>query len=287
MTSSPSSCHPLSDRETFQIQNKSWRSKPSGATAELLPLAFLIPRPLTWGLQGTDCWHLSPCNPPTLWTSAPSPVTGTLNSHRISIVSNTPQFSVLTTLPAWIHPPFPSPTETTYKWVAVLATTDWSMALFPLLSPGLGTTFPRLALQGGIPIGFLQRGALGFPHSSIGKESACNARDPGLIPGSGRSPGGGVGYPLQYSWASLVAQLVKNSPAMRETFVLSLGWEDPLEKGKATHSSVLAYSPWDHKESDATKRFSLSLFKEVHCCRICRQNKQRKPLFPVVCTLPG
>ena len=80
-----------------------------------------------------------------------------------------------------------------------------------------------------------------FPDSSVGKESACNAGDPGSIPGSGRSAGEGIGYPLQYSWASLVAQLVKNLPAMRETWVQSLGWEDPLEKGKATHSSTLTW----------------------------------------------
>ena len=59
----------------------------------------------------------------------------------------------------------------------------------------------------------------GFPHSSIGKESACNAGDPGSIPVFGRSPGEGIGYPLQYSWASLVAQLVKNPPAVQETYV--------------------------------------------------------------------
>ena len=59
----------------------------------------------------------------------------------------------------------------------------------------------------------------GFPGSSAGKESACNAGDPDLIPGSGRSPAEGIGYPLQYSWASLVAQLVKNLPAMQETWV--------------------------------------------------------------------
>ena len=82
---------------------------------------------------------------------------------------------------------------------------------------------------------------LGFPGSSVGKESACNAGDPGSIPGMGRSSGEGIGYPLEYSWASLVAQLVKNLPAMRETWVRSLGWEDPLEKGKATHSSILAW----------------------------------------------
>jgi len=57
----------------------------------------------------------------------------------------------------------------------------------------------------------------------------------------GRSPGEGTGYPLQYSWASLVAQLLKNLPAMQETWVQSLGWEDLLEKGKATHSSILAW----------------------------------------------
>ena len=59
----------------------------------------------------------------------------------------------------------------------------------------------------------------GFPHSSVGKESTCNARDPGLIPELGRSTGEGIGYPLQYSWASFVSQLVKNPPAMQETWV--------------------------------------------------------------------
>ena len=57
---------------------------------------------------------------------------------------------------------------------------------------------------------------MGFPDSLVGKESACNAGDPGSIPGSGRSAGEGIGYPLQYSWASLVTQVVKNPPAMRE-----------------------------------------------------------------------
>ena len=80
----------------------------------------------------------------------------------------------------------------------------------------------------------------GFPDSSVGKESACNAGDTGSIPELERSAGEGICYPLQYSWAFLVAQLVKNSPVMRETWVQSLGWEDPLEKGKATHSSILA-----------------------------------------------
>ena len=82
---------------------------------------------------------------------------------------------------------------------------------------------------------------MGFSGSSAGKESACNAGDPSLIPGSGRSPGEGIGYPLQYPWASLVAQGVRNLPAMRETWVRSLSWEDPLEEGMATHSSILAW----------------------------------------------
>ena len=85
----------------------------------------------------------------------------------------------------------------------------------------------------------------GFPDSSVGKESACSAEDTGSIPVLGKSAGEGIGYPFQYSWASFVAQLVKNPPAMRETWVQSLGWEDPLERGKATHSSILAWRiPW-------------------------------------------
>ena len=85
----------------------------------------------------------------------------------------------------------------------------------------------------------------GFPDNLVGEESTCNAGDPGSVLGLGRSTGEGIGYPLQYSWASLVAQLVKNLPAMQETWVQSLGWEDPLEKGKATHSSILAWRiPW-------------------------------------------
>ena len=80
----------------------------------------------------------------------------------------------------------------------------------------------------------------GFSDRSVNKESTCNAGDPSSIPGLGRSPGEGIGYPLQYSWASLVAQLGKNLPAMSETWVQSLAWEDPLEKEKATHSSIRA-----------------------------------------------
>ena len=81
---------------------------------------------------------------------------------------------------------------------------------------------------------------MGLPGSSALKESACNVGDPASIHGSGSSPGEGIGYPLQYSWASLVAQMVKNLPAMWETWVRSLGWEDPLEEGMETYSSILA-----------------------------------------------
>ena len=85
----------------------------------------------------------------------------------------------------------------------------------------------------------------GFPDSSVGKESICNARDPSSISGLGRSTGEEIGYPLQYSWTSLMAQLVKNPPPMQETWVRSLGWEELLEKGKATDSSILAWRiPW-------------------------------------------
>ena len=72
----------------------------------------------------------------------------------------------------------------------------------------------------------------GFPHSSVGKESACNAGDPGSIPGLGRSAGEGIDYPFWYSWASL--------PSMWETWVRSLCWEDPLEKEIAPHPRILA-----------------------------------------------
>ena len=85
------------------------------------------------------------------------------------------------------------------------------------------------------------RPTTGFPDRSVGKESTCNAGDPSSIPGSGRSPGEGIGYPLQYSWVSLVVQLVKNPPAMWETWVPSLGWEEPLEKERLTHSSILSW----------------------------------------------
>ena len=108
-----------------------------------------------------------------------------------------------------------------------------------------------------------------------GKTIQCHTGKGGkrdLKPGSqvfglGRSIG--EGYPLQYSWAFLVAQLVKNPPAMRETWIRSLGWEDPLEKGKATQSSILAWrihSPWGCKESDTAEQLLLSLFSLPGLC---------------------
>ena len=106
-----------------------------------------------------------------------------------------------------------------------------------------------------------------FPCGSDGKESACNVGDLGSVPGSGRSPGEGIGYPLQCSWASLVAQLVKNPSAMQETWAQFLGREDPLEKGMATtpvflpgevhgQRSLVGYSPRGCEESDMTERLT-------------------------------
>ena len=99
-------------------------------------------------------------------------------------------------------------------------------------------------------------------HGSVGKESTCNEGDPSSIPRLGRSAGEGIGYPLQHTWASLVAQLVKNQPAMRDTWVPSPSWEDPLEKEKATHSSILAWRiPWTVLSMGVTKsRTQLSYF---------------------------
>ena len=95
--------------------------------------------------------------------------------------------------------------------------------------------------------------SVSFPGSSAGKESTCNAQEPISIPGWGRSPEEGIGYPLYYSWASLVAQTVKNSPALRETWIWFLGWEDSLEKDVATQSSIIAQrTPMDRGAWKAT-----------------------------------
>ena len=87
---------------------------------------------------------------------------------------------------------------------------------------------------------FLLPHFMGFPGGSAGKES-CNAGDPGSIPGLGRPTGEWTGYLLQYFWAFLVAQQVKNLPTMQDTWVRFLSLEDPLEKGMATHSSILSW----------------------------------------------
>ena len=99
---------------------------------------------------------------------------------------------------------------------------------------------------------------MGFPESLVGKESSCSAGDPGSIPRLGRYAREGIGYSLQYSWGSLVDQLVKNPPAMWENWVQSLGWEDPIEKERLPIPVFWPgefcglYSPWGHKESDGT-----------------------------------
>ena len=80
----------------------------------------------------------------------------------------------------------------------------------------------------------------GFLVDQLVKNLPAMQETPGSISGSGRTPGEGIGYPLQYSWASLVVQMIKNQTATWETWVRSLGWEELQEKGKATHSSVLA-----------------------------------------------
>ena len=112
-------------------------------------------------------------------------------------------------------------------------------------------------------------GSLGFPVNSAGKESICNAGDPGSVPGLGRCTEQGIGHLFQYSWAFLVAQLVKNLPVMQKTWLQSLGQKDPLEEGMATHSSsclenphgqrcLASYSSWGCKESDTTEQLSMA-----------------------------
>ena len=85
------------------------------------------------------------------------------------------------------------------------------------MQPYVNFTFELLVIWFNSPLNWFQLGLIwGFPDSLVDKDSACNAGDPGSIPGSGRYPGEGTGYPLQYSWASLVAQLVKNTKSMSQ-----------------------------------------------------------------------
>ena len=124
-------------------------------------------------------------------------------------------------------------------WAAVLGVTksctwlnDWTELILP-----------------GLPVYCYCKNAIFSPYQckfiSVGKESTCSSGDLVLIPGLGRPTGERIGYPLQNSWAPLVAQRVKNPLAMQEIWIWSLGWEDPLEKGKATHFSILAWRiPW-------------------------------------------
>ena len=114
---------------------------------------------------------------------------------------------------------------------------------------------------------------MGLPGSSASKESTCNAEGPGSISGSGRSAGKGIGYPPQYSWASLVAQLVKNLPARWETWVRSPGWEVAWRRERLPTPVFWPgefhglYSPWGRKELDTTERlsFSLSMDAKLKC----------------------
>ena len=117
---------------------------------------------------------------------------------------------------------------------------------------------------------------VGFPDSSVGKESTCTAGDPGSIPGSGRSAGEEIGYPLQYSWASLVANLVMNLPAMWETWVHpwvgKISWRrkrlpTPIFWPGEFHE---LYSPWAHKELDTTEGLSLTYLLVPWVSRVAR-----------------
>ena len=173
-----------------------------------------------------------------------------------------PKYSQLCPVASWKYVFLASLVAQTVKNLPVLQETwfrslDWEDPLekgTATYSRILAWKIPRTGEPGGLQAMGLQRVGhdratctftLSFLDNSTGKESVCNSGDPGSILGSGRSTGEGTGYPLQHSWASLVAQLVKNPPAMRETCIWSLGWEDALEKGKATHSSILGWRiPW-------------------------------------------
>ena len=165
-----------------------------------------------------------------LWELDSSELYQTQGHHQLFskqyLLAATSCHLMVTSSPLVTMPPFQTPTNSFFFFQPILTVEQHPCFLHPY---------------------FLQLSTLekGFPGSSVGKESACNAGDPSSIPGLGRFAREGIDYPLQYSWASLVAQQIMNLPAMRETWVQSLGWEDPLEKGKATHSSIQAWRiPW-------------------------------------------
>ena len=153
--------------------------------------------------------------------------------------------------------------ETRQKLSDFLRLTLGMLLPLPFLSQKVALTSPRFKRRGIRPSLWIW----GLTGSSTGKESACNAGDLGSIPGSGRSTGEEISYPLQYSWVSLGAQLVKNPPASgrprfypwvgkipwrREWIPTPVFWPGELHE---------LYSPWGHKESDTTQWLSLSLWK--------------------------
>ena len=137
----------------------------------------------------------------------------------------------------------------------------WSRVSFPSPGdhpdPGIEPESPSWQADS-LPTELWGKPIRSFPGSSSGRESTCNAKDPSLIPVLGRSAG--EGYPLQCSWASLVAQLVKNPPTIQETWVRSLGWEDPWRREQLPTPLFRPwefhglYSLWGRKESDTTER---------------------------------
>ena len=147
------------------------------------------------------------------------------------------------------------------KIIQYLSFSVWHILLSIMLSKSI-----HIIADGRIFFSFMpEYYYMGFPDGSVDKESTCNVGDPCLIPGLGRSPAEGIGYALQNCWASLVAQLLENPPAMWETRVRTLGWEDPLEKGKATHSSILENSR-GHKESDTILFHSINMRVYMGLC---------------------
>ena len=123
-----------------------------------------------------------------------------------------------------------------------------------------------------------------FPGSSAGKRIYLQCRRLWFNSWVMKIPGERIGYPLQYSWASLVAQLVKNSPAMQETWVQSLGWEDTLEKGMATHSSILAWRiPWTIVHGFAKSQIWLSNFSFTCQNYVVTLNHAYQEIYWLIC----